>query len=940
MKARIATFVFAAVFFASVAAPAAADEGFGLKELEATFTEQDGSPAGLAGSHPYAVTFNLSSNTEEVGGEIFPIDSIKDLLIEQPSGFAGNPTALPTCSAAVFLQSVSGGESCPNQTVLGKTRVAVAGAKVLSEATPVPVYNMVPPPGAVLKLGFSVVGIPVTIEVGLSPVYPFNPLVKVLNISQITEFYAASTTVWGNPASPAHDSERGTCLETSAADKCSAGTVEEEPFITLPRSCTGPLITHFEADSWQNPGVWFKSPPVETLAPDGMSGCEELDFEPQTFDSQPTSDRAESPAGLDFELTIDDEGIGNPTGRAQSDMKKVVVTLPEGVTANPSLAEGLGVCSEAGFNSESLDSLPGQGCPQASKIGTVEAESPLLEGKLLAGQLFIAQPYENPFGTLLALYLVVRNPELGVLVKLPGKIEPDPQTGQLVTTFGEAPYEIPQFPVSRLQVRLREGGRSPLVTPPTCGNFSVDAEIATWADPENPVPVSSPFSITRGSGGGACPAGGTPSFNPGFKAGSVNNSAGSYSPFFLQLTRSDGEQDLTRFSAVLPPGVTAKIAGVARCSDAAIAAAATKTGRAEQASSSCPASSQLGRVTAGAGVGSELTYAAGSLYLAGPYKGAPLSVVSIVPAVAGPFDVGTIVTRVGLKLNPDTARAEVDGAASDPIPHILAGIPLKVRDIRVFTDRPEFTLTPTSCDPSATAAQIFGSFADVFNPADDVAVSRSARYQAASCSSLSFKPKLTLSLKGGTNRSANTALRAVLNARPGDANVKGAEVILPRSQFIDNAHINNPCTRPQFAANACPASSVLGRVRAFTPLLDDPLEGPIYFRSNGGERLLPDVVGDLNGQFRFTLVIAILKSKNERVRTKVLNAPDAPVSKVVLTMAGGKKGLLENSENLCRKKQRATLKLTGQNNAAYDTQPVIKTSCKAGKSSRRHAGRR
>jgi hypothetical protein len=927
------------LLFASFATPAmAADEGFGLKDLEVTFTEKDGSPAALAGSHPYAATFNLAAHTEEVAGEILPIDSVKDILIEQPSGFAGNPTAVSTCSAAIFLLSASDSKvNCPNQTVLGETTVAVAGAKELSQATPVPIYNMDPPPGAVLKLGFVVVGLPVTIEVGLSPVYPFNPLVKVTNISQVTEFYAASTTVWGNPADPDHDSRRGTCLESPAADECPAGAVTEEPFITLPRSCTGPLITLFEADSWQNPGSWFKAPPAETFVPDGLTGCEELEFEPQTFDAAPTSDRAESPSGLDFEMTIDDEGIGNPTGRAQADMKKVVVTLPEGMTANPSLAEGLGVCSEAGFDAESLSSAPGEGCPQASKVGTVEAESPLLEGKLLEGQLFIAESYENPFGTLLALYLVIRNPELGVLVKLPGKIEPDPQTGQLVTTFGEAPYEIPQFPVSRLHVRLREGGRSPLVTPPTCGTFSVDVDVATWADSDNPVPLSSPFAITKGTSGGACPAAGVPPFSPGLQAGTLNNNAGSYSPFFLQLTRSDGEQDLTRFSAVLPPGVTGKIAGVGRCSDTAIAAAATKSGRAELASPSCPASSQLGRVTAGAGVGSELTYVPGALYLAGPYNGAPLSVVSIVPAVAGPFDVGTIVTRVALRLNPDTAQVEVDGSASDPIPHILAGIPVKVRDIRVFTDRPEFTLNPTGCDPSATVAQIFGSFADVFNPADDIAVTRSARFQAASCASLPFKPKLTLSLKGGTKRSGNTALRAVLNARPGDANVKGAEVILPPSQFIDNAHINNPCTRVQFAANACPPSSILGRARAFTPLLDDPLEGPVYFRSNGGERLLPDVVADLNGQFRFTLVIAILRSKNERVRTKVLNAPDAPVSKVVLTMAGGKKGLLENSENLCRKKQRATLRLTGQNNAAYDTRPVVKTSCrKAAKSSRRH----
>ncbi|HEY5815532.1 MAG TPA: hypothetical protein VIS95_04240 [Solirubrobacterales bacterium] len=938
MKARGLVLLVTASLFASAAAPAVADEGFGLKDLEVTFTNQDGSPASLAGSHPYAATFDLAANTEELpGGEIFPIDAVKDILIEQPSGFAGNPTAVPTCSAAMFLKAAADAAvNCPNQTVLGKTRVAVNEAKDLSEVPFVPIYNMVPPPGAVLKLGFIVVGIPVTIEVGLSSVYPFNPLVKVTNVSQITEFYAASTTVWGNPADPVHDSERGTCLESNAADKCSAGTVEEEPFITSPRSCTGPLVTLFEADSWQNPGIWFKAPPVETFVPDGLSGCNELEFEPQTFDAQPTSDRAESPAGLDVELTIDDEGIGNPTGRAQTDMKKVVVMLPEGMTANPSFAEGLGVCPEAGFDAESADSAPGEGCPQASKIGTVEVETPLLEGKLFHGQLFIAEPRENPFGTLLALYLVIRAPELGVLVRLPGKIEPDPRSGQLITTFGEAPYEIPQFPVSRLRVRLREGGRSPLVTPPSCGSFSVDAQFATWADPENPLTVSSSFPISRGTGGGSCPAGGTPPFGPGFEAGTINNAAGSYAPFSMRLTRSDGEQDLTKFSALLPPGVLGKLAGLSRCPDQALAAAMAKSGRAEQASPSCPASSRIGSVLAGAGVGSALTYVGGDLYLSGPYNGAPLSVAAIVPAVAGPFDVGTVITRVALDLDPTTARVVVDGSRSDPIPHILAGIPLKVRDVRVFAGRPSFTLNPTSCDPSETAAEIFGSGADVFNPADDGLVARSARFQASSCASLGFRPSLRFQLKGGTRRGDHPAFNATYTPRLGDANLEGLVVRLPRSAFLDQAHIRTICTRVQFAADACPKAAQYGFIKATTPLLDEPLQGPVYLRSS--DRNLPDLVFDLQGIVDIEVSTRI-DSVRGGIRARIESAPDAPISKVELTMQGGRKGLIVNSRDLCEKGSRANVQFAGHNGKIAGARPTLRVGC-GGKQGKRQRKRR
>jgi hypothetical protein len=387
--------------------------------------------------------------------------------------------------------------------------------------------------------------------------------------------------------------------------------------------------------------------------------------------------------------------------------------------------------------------------------------------------------------------------------------------------------------------------------------------------------------------------------------------------------------------------VVPTLKGLSECPDQAIEAAKAKTGRAELASPSCPPSSQVGRVLTGAGVGSALTYVPGSLYLAGPYKGAQLSVAAIVPAVAGPFDVGTVVTRVGLRLNPVTYEGEVDGAASDPIPHILKGIPLKVRDIRVFADRPNFTQNATSCAVMATTAQIFGSFADPFNPADDVPITRSARYQASSCASLAFKPKLSLKLKGGTRRGDHPSLKTTVTypypSGPGYANVGKAIVTLPPSEFIDNAHINNPCTRVQFNANNCPPGSVLGTAKAISPLLDKPLEGKVYFRSNGGERPLPDVVMDLNGQFRAILIGEVdtaTPKTNPRIRVTVRLVPDAPATKFTVNLFGGKKGLLVNNRNLCSKKLKAEIKLTGQNGRVHNTKPVVKTSCK-GKGAKR-----
>jgi len=392
---------------------------------------------------------------------------------------------------------------------------------------------------------------------------------------------------------------------------------------------------------------------------------------------------------------------------------------------------------------------------------------------------------------------------------------------------------------------------------------------------------------------------------------------------------------MTKFSAVLPPGVLAKLAGVSKCPDAAIAAADSKTGIQEKASPSCPASAQIGRTLAGAGVGSVLTYVPGSLYLAGPYHGAPLSVAAITPAVAGPFDVGTVVVRVALALDPVTGEAHVDGAASDPIPHILKGIPLKLRDLRVYADRPDFTINPTSCDRLRAAATLFGSAQDVFNPADDIPVALSTPYQAADCQSLGFKPRLALSLKGGTKRGGHPALTATYVPRKGDANIKGLVVRLPRSAFLDQAHIRTICTRVQFAADNCPKAAQYGYIKAWSPLLDEPLQGPVYLRSSNHK--LPDLLFDLHGLVDIEVATRI-DSVHGGIRATLENAPDAPLTKVVLTMQGAKKGLVVNSRNLCGGTNRANVEFEGQSGKEASADPALKPDCGGKRGHKRHRG--
>jgi hypothetical protein len=928
MKRLLLSLAASAALAALLATPASAD--FGFSEIDVTFSEKDGTPARQAGSHPFAMRTSFRVNSkEDPEKKVQVVDgALRDLDVIMPAGFIGNPTAVPRCETLEFLTGeTSGHPTCADSTALGVLTVVLSGGLGIEGEETVAVYNLRPSPGVAAKLGFIISEVPITVDVGVAPHPPYNVLAQLHNTSQITEVLSSVLTVWGNPADEAHDPERGRCAYSNVEGNCQA-KIPTKPFLTLPRSCTGPLQTTFRALSWWSGDPVHPGPPAsfeQVAESPGMIGCSKLAFAP-SVSAQPTTSFAESPSGLDVGVDVTDVGLSAPQGIAHSDIQKAILTLPEGITANPSLAEGLATCSPQDLDRETLGSAPGEGCPQASKVGSLEAETPILEGKVLKGSLFIAtqddpttpEPgAENPFDTLLALYMVIRDPELGVIVKQAGKIEPDPLTGQLRTTFSD----LPPVPLSHVRVHLREGGRSPLVSPPGCGKFTATTELTPSADPTNPYTTTSEFQISQGVGGGPCPPPGTQPFDPGLRAGSINNNAASYTPFHIRLTRRDGDQDLTRFDATLPPGLLAKIAGVTRCTDAAIAAAKTRRGKAELAAPSCPADSQIGNVTGGAGVGSQLTYVPGKLYLAGPFGGAPLSVVGIVPAVAGPFDVGTVVVRQALQVNAKSAEGEIDGAHSDPIPHILAGIPVRVRDIRVDVDRAKFTLNPTSCNPFSTRAQIWGGGANPFSPADDAPVPKSRRFQAANCSRLGFKPRLALSLKGGTRRAAHPAFKGTYRPRPGDANLAALTLRLPRSAFLDQGHIRTICTRVQFAANACPKGSVYGHIKATTPLLEDPLKGPVYLRSSNHN--LPDLVFDLHGLVDVE-VSARIDSIKGGIRARIEKAPDAPITKAVVDMLGAKKGLIVNSRNLCLATSRAKGLLAAQNGKARGMRPVMR----------------
>jgi hypothetical protein len=939
--------------------PSGAFAGFGLKSLYTRFVGPGGEVLTQAGSHPYAMVTSFTVNTEMVGGEEFPVEPAKDIELFQIPGLIGDQTAVPECSITEFFtEAPENATGCADSTAVGivKTTIGTGEAKATAVS---PLYNLIPSPGRVAKLGFFILSVPVTIDIGVSADPPHELIASSRNISQILEFFSAEVLLWGVPADPVHDKERGLCY--LGGSSCTAG-VPPRPFLTLPRACQGPLATTYAMDSWKHPGTrladslpdlsdpaWVTGEALthdEAGNPQGMTGCGRLGFAP-SITAQPTSRAAESPTGLDVSLDINDEGLKNPAGLAQSDIKKTIVTLPEGMTANPSLAVGLGVCTETDLARESATSGPGEGCPDASKIGTVEVETPLLEDPL-RGSLYIAAPYANQFDSLLAVYFVIKDPARGIVIVQAAKVQPDLQTGRLVTTV----EDIPQLPFSHFKLHFREGSRSPLVSPPGCGAYNATAELTPWSG-GSPITITSAFQVITGPGETTCPTGGTPPFAPEALSGTQNNNAGAYSPFYLRIGRKDGEQELTKFTTTLPAGLTGNLSGIPFCPDAAIEAARQRTGAQETTQPSCPAASEIGHTLVGAGVGGVLAYAPGKVYLAGPYHGSALSVVSITSATVGPFDLGTVVIRFALRINPVTAQVEIDSNGSDPIPHIIQGIVVHVRDIHVYVDREKFILNPTSCNPKSIDNTITGAGANIAIPADDVSVATSDRFQAADCANLGFKPSFKASTSGKTSRNNGAGLSVKLtypNTPLGtQTNIRSVKVDLPKQLPSRLTTLQKACTDAQFEANpaGCPAASRVGTAVATTPILPVPITGPAYFVSHGGAKF-PELILVLQG-YGITIDLhgETFISKTGITSSTFHAVPDQPVTSFQLTLPQGPNSALAANGNLCTSALKMPTQFTAQNGMVIkQSTPITTTGCpkkkpkhkakKAGKASRRH----
>lgn len=921
-----------------------------------------------AGGHPpigftqYIIQHDESTGNIEPAGIPIPTSPIKEpredrniktLRVDLPPGLTVNPNATPKCTLADFENKA--GEFhvplCDESTRVGTEEVTLvttvagvvpapipgntlpAGAVVPpSEAnkTKVPVYNIEPKEGEPALFGFVVAAKEVVF--------------LETDVAWQSDFHEGFTIRLPKEEPP---------FATLKSRLVQNGRAGNGTFITNPTTCVDPTqfphlySTWFRAESYgeENPTFPVGSTPVEAKVEDSsgnliqQEGCDTVPFDPTIdMDAGTANVDSPSPATVDVKLPFIEGG----ETQSESHVRKAEVTLPKYMGLNPSGAQGLVACTDAQFKKGVR--VYGNECPADSKVGTATVESPPLN-QPLTGDVYVGtQNSSNPeSGEEFRILVEAKEPKEGIAARLIGNVKANAQTGQLTAVFNEQetlemtgskndlPEGLPQVPFTSVKLHF-DGSKAVLTSPPICSNEST-SRLEPWARPGTNAEPKSTVTLTNDPTGGDCPKTmAERKFTPLYKAKTDSSKGGAYSPFHVTIGRRDGEQELKVVDVTLPKGLTGKLAGIPYCSDSAIAAAAANSGKAEQAHSSCSGESLIGKVTTKSGTGANPLQLSGNAYLAGPYKGAALSLVTITPAVAGPFDLGTVVVRVALNVEPETAQIH---AVSDVIPDVFGGVKLDLRSIVLDVDRNQFMLNPTNCAAQATTGTINGGGADPTNSATFSSYAVNDPLQAIECNKLGFKPKLKVKLSGPTKRAKNPRLTATLTAKKGQANVLRTALTMPHSLFLDQSHIGTVCTRPQLTSHTCPKASVYGTAEAKSPLLSNKLKGKVFLVSSSHK--LPDLLVDLRGQVEIYLR-GVISSKHGGLKTVFNNVPDVPVSKFVLKMKGGKKSLLVNSTNTCAKPQRAVLNIKGQNGKKVKNNKfkLNVASCKKHKGKKHH----
>jgi hypothetical protein len=881
---------------------------FGVQTYELLPEEEGGVANTQAGSHPFQLTTALIFNTRadefvsehknvgehESGPEVDALGLTKDLRFNLPPGLLGNPAPLPKCSLHEFLLIATGKGECPNNTIVGVASPIIQAAdnRWVPEVLSFPLYSLEPSVGEPAKFGFqtSVTG-PVVLDTSVRTGGDYGVVVTVPNITQTVTFIGNLVTFWGVPGDSRHDNARNLCLAKQDNPAVISGGPEPlcstnekpQPFLIMPTSCGTPSHTTIEADSWSEPGKFtepfgytFQNNANEPFAEDG---CNKLNFEP-SIDLTPDGTQGSTPTGLSVGVHVPQESSLDPTGLAESAVKDTTVTLPAGVGLNPAGADGLMACS---LGQVGLESPSEQSCPEASKVGTVEIHTPLLPHPLI-GAAYLAQQEANPFGSLIALYLVVKDPFSGVIVKLAGEVKPDPVTGQLVSTFDNTP----PLPFEDLTLHFFGGSRAPLGTPALCGGYTTTASIAPWSG-NAPVDSSSEFHITSGPNGTPC-SNPLP-FDPSLTTGSLNIQAGAFTPFTMTMSREDGNQNLDAIQLKMPSGLLGTLSNVKLCKEA------------QANAGTCGPESLIGHTTVSVGLGGNpYTVNGGEVFITGPYKGAPYGLSIVNPAKAGPFNLGKVIVRAKIEVNPENAALTITSDSTGPyaIPQIIDGIPLEIKHVNVAIDRHDFTFNPTNCSPQEIGGSLTSS--------QGATSSLHVPFQVTNCATLKFKPIFAVSTAGKTSRKNGASLNVKLTYPKApfgsQANIGKVKVDLPKQLPSRLTTLQKACPDSVFDANpaACPPDSRIGTATATTPVLPVHLEGPAYFVSHAGLKF-PELIIALSGEGVTVYLHGETFISPQGITSSTFRTiPDVPIGVFELKLPQGPDSALAANANLCTSK--------------------------------------
>lgn len=853
-----------------------------------------------AGSHPYEYIVSFEFKTKNASETE---DNVRDIALNLPPGLVGDPNAVTRCTRQEFEGETA---HCPGSSQVGYLHVLASGVNLAGE---LPLYSMVPA-GAPLTLGASVAEFNVFANASVRTGEDYGVTVGTHGVP-VSDVIYVEAVVWGVPAAPEHDPNRR-CFNAETKKGfvgCASGIVSK-PFLTLPTSCSGPLRSSILADSFENPGVFISESALSLDAggnPASLTGCENLEFEPE-LKIGPETAEADTPTGLNAEVNMGQTGLEAVEGRSAADIKDTTVTLPEGMAVNPGQAAGLAACqlSQSGIGTEG----PAE-CPNASKVGSVQVKTPLLE-RALEGDVYVLQ--SNPPN--LQLLVAANDPADGIFVKLVGRVHLAEGTGQVVASFGEnerveeedpalkGHLLVPQFPVSGFKLSFSGGAQAALTTPLRCGVYTTVSDFTPWSTPfTGDVFPSSSFAITSGPEGAPCPAAGPLPFAPSLIAGSTSDQAGGYTDFSLLLQRADDQQRVVGLQLKTPAGLLGMISHVPLCPEP------------QAQEGQCPAASQIGHTVVEAGPGPyplvvpEPGQPPAPIYLTTGYKGAPYGLSIVVPLHVGPFVLETQKVRAKIEVDPRTAQLTV---ITDPLPQTVDGVPADLRTIVAEIDRTEFIFNPTNCDRQ--------SFSGIATGTEGSQATISSPFGVGACRSLAFSPTMTATTSGKTSKANGASLSATLsyptNTPSGtgqataQANISKVKVELPKQLPSRLTTLQKACTAAQFNANpaGCPAASIVGHATVHTPVLPVPLAGPAYFVSHGGEAF-PSLVVVLQG-YGVTVVVEATTfiSKHGVTSLTFKSAPDAPFSTFTLTSPQGPHSALAANGNLCTPTTTATVK--------------------------------